>query len=213
MKCKLITTVSDVNHPGFAMFVKSLEKFNWDWEVCDTEYHAFGSKMVNAYNFALQTDCTHLFIADAYDVVVLSDMAEALDKIYDKNSILLNAERNAWPFEQWALLYPEVKSSWKYLNGGVAFVEVKKFIEMFEENPIQHSDNDQVNLAKVYLTNRDKYNMQLDTNCNVFQTLCGTTWDDFTFEGDRVINRETGTKPVFFHFNGLHPADKIWELV
>ena len=213
MKVKLITTVSNPEHPGFAMLARSLNKFNWDWEICGAEYHTFGSKMVNAYNYAKQTDCTHLFIVDAYDVVVLSDMEEALSKIPDLNSILFNAERNAWPFEQWSLLYPFVKSSWKYLNGGVAFVDVKMFIKMFEENPITHHDNDQVNLAKVYLTNREKYNMRLDNDCNCFQSLCGSNWDDFTFYDGRILNKETETIPVFFHGNGLHPMEEIWKLI
>ncbi len=221
MKVKLITTVSDVNHPGYQMLVKSLEKFEWDWEVCGTEYQAFGSKMVNAYEYAKQTDCTHLFIVDAYDVVALSSMQEALDKIPDKDIILFNAEKNAWPYEQWALLYPECRSSFKYLNGGMAFVNVEMFIQMFEENPIRHSDNDQVELAKTFLTKGDRYNFKLDTDCVVFQTLCGTNDSDFWFEvitdetikGKRIINRETWTLPIFWHGNGRHPMDKIYEQI
>lgn len=214
MKVKLITTVSDPTHPGYKMLVKSLEKFGWDWEVCGTEYHAFGSKMVNAYNYAKQTDCTHLFIVDAYDVVVLGIMEEALSKIEDKNTILFNAEKNAWPYEQWALLYPKSGSPWNYLNGGMAFVEVERFIQMFEENPIQHGDNDQVELARVFLTKGWLYDMKLDTECIVFQTLCGTNWDEFEFIDDMiVVNKFTGTKPVFFHGNGLHPMERVWELI
>lgn len=194
------------------MLKKSLEKFGWDWEVCGTEYNAFGSKMVNAYNYAKQTDCTHLFIVDAYDVVTLGTMEEALSKITNKEVILFNAERNAWPYEQWAMLYPQVKSSWKYLNGGMAFVSVPLFIKMFEENPITHHDNDQVNLAATFLT-RNRYNMRLDNDCEVFQTLCGTNWDEFHIGIGRICNKHTNTLPVLVHGNGLHPMDKIWELV
>lgn len=213
MKCKLITTVSDTSHPGYQMLVKSLEKFEWDWEVCGTEYHAFGSKMVNAYNYAKQTDCTHLFIVDAYDVVALGTMYEALDKIPDKDIILFNAERNVWPFDQWDILYPQCKSSFKYLNGGMAFVSVELFIKMFEENPIQHNQNDQVELAKTFLTKGRDYNFKLDTDCEVFQTLCGVNWPEFRFDNFRAFNNETNTCPVLFHANGRAPLDKIYELI
>lgn len=212
MKCKLITTVSNPHHPGFIMLQKSLNKFGWDWEVCGTEYSAFGSKMVNAYNYAKQTDCTHLFIVDAYDVVALGTMEEALSKIEYKEVILFNAEKNAWPYEQWGLLYPQVPSLWKYLNGGMAFVSVPLFIKMFEENPITHSDNDQVNLAATFLT-CNKYNMQLDNDCRVFQTMNSIEADDLKYIGDRVMNIKTKTTPVFFHGNGLHPMDEIWNLI
>jgi hypothetical protein len=213
MKCKLITTVSDTEHPGFKMLVKSLEKFGWDWGVCGTEYCAFGSKMVNAYNYAKQTDCTHLFIVDAYDVVALSTMDEALRKIQDKNIVLFNSEINCWPFEQWAMLYPESETPYRYLNGGMAFVEVSRFIRMFEANPITHYDNDQVLLAKSYLTEREYFDMRLDTNCVVFQTLCGTSWDMFQFGNGRIKNILTDTYPCFAHGNGRAPLDKIYELI
>jgi hypothetical protein len=213
MKCKLITTVSDLNHPGYKNLVRSLEKFEWDWEVCGMQYQAFGSKMVNAYNYAKTTDCTHLFIVDAYDVIALGSMQEALDGILDKDVILFGAEINAWPYEQWAYLYPSTKSRFKYLNGGVSFVSVELFCRMFEENPITIIDNDQVCLAKTFITKGYKYDMELDTNCQVFQNLCGTLWTDFNFVNGRIINKETLTTPVLVHGNGQADMSKIIELI
>lgn len=212
LKVKLITTVSNPNHTGFLMLKKSLEKFGWDWEICGTEYYAFGSKMVNAYNYAKTTDCTHLFIVDAYDVVVLSTMDEALC-LLPKDAIVFNSEKNAWPYEQWAMLYPYCDGPWKYLNGGVAFVEVKRFIDMFEENPILHTDNDQVILAKTFLTAGDRHNMFLDNTCMAFQTLCGLEASDLSFINNRVKNNIFGTEPIFVHGNGLHPMDDFYELL
>ena len=209
MKCKLITTVSDPMHPGWLTLKYSLDKFGWDYEICGTEYHQFGSKMVNAYNYARRTDCTHLFIVDAYDVIVLGTMEEALDKIPDKDVVLFNAEKNAWPYEQWAMLYHECESSFRYLNGGMAFVEVSRFCRMFEGNPISHTDNDQVCLAKTFLTRGKEYNMKLDTGCEVFQTLCGTNWEEF----DGLVNKETGSRPILWHGNGRAPMDKIIEVI
>ncbi len=213
MKCKLITTVSDPTHPGWLTLKRSLDKFGWDHEICGTGYTQFGSKMVNAYNYARTTDCTHLFIVDAYDVVVLSGMEEALSRISDKDVILFNSERNCWPYPDWAPLYPDAYSSFKYLNGGMAFVSVERFIKMFEDNTITENDNDQPILSRVFITNGFDYKMELDTKCEVFQTLCGTNWDEFDFDGGALYNKETETSPLMIHGNGLAPMDKIIELL
>lgn len=214
MKVELITTISDDNNPGWKNLQRSLEHFEWDHSVMKTDYHGFGTKMVNAYNFAKKTDCTHLFIVDAYDVVVLGTMEEALSKIPDKDTILFNAEKMAWPYEQWGMLYPRVFSEWKYLNGGACFVEVERFIRMFEENPIAPTDNDQVNLAKVYLTGgQQKYNMKLDTGCKCFQSYAFITEDDYGYEDGRLLNYKTVTKPVIVHSNGGGGLGKVLDLV
>ena len=88
---------------------------------------------------------------------------------------------------------------------------------MFEENPITIYDNDQVVLAKTFLTN-NKYDMRLDTDCHVFQTLCGTNWDEFDFglcgtgngaNRDAILNKGTKTFPVLVHANGKHNMDRV----
>ena len=212
LRCKLITTVSDPNHPGFKQLLKSLEKFKWDAEIIMSDYHGYGTKMVNAYNCAKETDCTHLFIVDAHDVVVLGTMEEALSKMPTGN-IVFNAEKCAWPYSEWALLYPEVVSEWKYLNGGVAFVSVPDFIEMFEQFPILPTDNDQVILAKAFLTAREAYGMTLDNNCQAFQSYAFISEDDYSYENGRIQNLKTKTEPVFIHGNGKTDMTKVYELL
>lgn len=220
MKCKLIATATDFNHEGFRQFKRSLDLFGWEYEILSGEYLAYGSKMVNAYNYAKKTDCTHLFITDAYDVLVLGTMQEALDKIEDKDCILFNSEKGCWPYaEKWKPLYPQVKSDWKYLNGGACFVKVDLFIKLFEENPIQHTDNDQVNLTEIYLNKRHRYNLKLDTDCKVFQTTAFEAPDDFKVSNKILTNTKTGTQPIFIHGNGgtkmdysILPIDTISEV-
>jgi hypothetical protein len=213
MKVKLITLATDKRHPGLKQLKRSLDRFGWDYEFLDGKYVAFGSKMVRAYEYAKQTDCTHLFIVDAYDVFVLGTMAEAVNKIADTGCVLFNSEKAAWPYSEWAVEYPETSSRWKYLNGGAAFVDVKRFIQMFEENPIEHKDNDQVNLARIYLDKRDQYNMKLDTNCEVFQSIAFKADDDFTIEKNRIINNITGSFPTIIHGNGKTKMDWVYKLV
>jgi hypothetical protein len=212
-KVKLITTASDTNHPGFLMLKKSLDKFGWDYEVLNTTYTAFGTKMVNAYQYAKQTDCTHLFIVDGYDVVVLGTMEEVLSKIPDKECILFNSEKAAWPYEQWGMLYPSVFSEWKYLNGGACFVEVNRFIKLFEASGITHESNDQVNLARLYITEREKHNMKLDNGCKCFQSYAFISEDDYDYQDGRLLNYKTATTPVIIHGNGKTNMDKVYDLL
>lgn len=213
MKCKLIATVSDPQHLGWKQLQRSLDYFKWDYEPLIEKYEAYGSKMVNAYNYAKQTDCTHLFIVDGYDVFVLGTMEEALSRIREKDVVLFNAEKACWPYEQWSLLYPEANSIWKYLNGGCAFVEVEKFIRMYEENPIEHLDNDQVNLAKIFITKRDRYNLQLDTRCTLFQSIAHAGEGELDVTGQILTNNHHSTRPVIIHGPGKTDMSQIYSML
>jgi hypothetical protein len=212
MKVKLITTATNVNHPGFLQLKRSLDHFGWDYDVIGGNYVRYGSKMVNAYNYAKQTDCSHLFIVDAYDVFMLGTMQDALSKIKDDNCILFNAEKGCWPFSDWADRYPETSSDWKYLNGGAAFVSVPLFIEMFESAPILDTDNDQVNLAELFLSK--KFNFKLDNRSEVFQSIAFEAIEDFYYgENGELKNLKTGTKPVIIHGNGGTDMSLIYSLL
>ncbi len=211
MKVKLITTATDKYNKGFKQLQRSLDHFGWDYDVISSNYQAYGSKMVNAYRYAKQTDCTHLFIVDAYDVFVLGTMHEALSKIKDHEAILFNAEKAAWPYADWAERYPETTSDWKYLNGGACFVPVPLFIEMFESSPIKDIDNDQVNLAEFFLSK--KFTFNLDNKCEVFQSIAFESPTDLYYHEDRLENLKTHTKPVIIHGNGGTDMGLIYSLV
>lgn len=216
MKVKLIATSTDNNHPGVKELKRSLDYFNWDYELLNERYIAYGSKMINAYNYAKKTDCSHLFIVDAYDIFVLGTMQEALNKIPDHDCILFNAEKACWPYTEWEKEYPKVYGPWKYLNGGACFVQVEKFIKLFEENPIKHTDNDQVNLARVYLDKRDSYNMKLDTDCDLFQSIAFEHDNDFFIWNGKnraFQNNITGSDPIIIHGNGKTNMQKIYQLL
>lgn len=215
MKTKLISFATNLYHPGAIELKRSLDTFEWNYEFINGPYINYGSKMVRAYEYAKQTDCTHLFIVDAYDVFVLDSMEEALSRIEDKDSVIFNAEQGCWPYDQWEYLYPPCESRWKYLNGGAAFVSVKRFIKMFEDHPIQHLDNDQVNLAKLYLTEREKYKIKLDTNCEVFQSVAFEKEGEFAYnEVDGFIyNLKTNTTPIIIHGNGGTSMKKFYHLI
>lgn len=213
MKVKLIATATDLKHPGYQQLKRSLDMFGWSYEILSGKYKAYGSKMVNAYNYAKTTDCTHLFIVDGYDIVVLGTMQEALSKIGDTDCILFNSEKGCWPYPEWAAKYPLIPSDWKYLNGGACFVKTDLFIKLFEDNPIDHTDNDQVNLAEIYLNKRNQYNMRLDTECEVFQSIAFEHPEDFGYASRRLNNNKTGSMPIIIHGNGKTDMNRIYGLL
>lgn len=216
---KLIATATNLNHGGLKELERSLNIFGWNYEIINGVYQAFGSKMVNAYEYAKATSCSHLFIVDAYDVFMLGNMEQALEGIEELygnlDCIVFNAEKACWPYSNWAKDYPETDSPWKYLNGGAAFVKTDLFIKMFEENPIKHTDNDQVNLARIYLDKRDQYNMKLDTDCKVFQSIAFEHEDDFELLDSNVnfINLVNMTTPIIIHANGRTSLNEIYKLL
>jgi Methyltransferase domain len=197
VKCKLIATATNLEHEGFKQFKRSLDYYGWEYDILSHNYIAYGSKMRNAYEYAKKTDCTHLFIADAYDVLVLGTMQESLSRIMDKDVMLFNAEKGCYPYPDKAILYPKVESKFPYLNGGLCFVSVPLFIEMFEANPIADSDNDQANLTDLFLSGR--YKLQLDYDCKVFQSIA--------FCEPFEINNGA----IFYHGNGRTDMSYIYD--
>lgn len=211
--CKLLTMTDDLNHPGLKQFKRSLDEFKWNYEVIKAKYKAFGSKQVAFYNyFKENTELKYAFITDAHDMFVLGYMNEALNKV-DFDSITFNAEKACWPYADWADSYPQVNTKWKYLNGGAAFVNTKRYIQLFEENPIKHSDNDQVNLARIFLDQKEKYNFKLDTDCTIFQSIAFEHDGDFTYNKGKLINNYTNTVPNIIHGNGKTNMNKIYNLI
>jgi len=198
-KCKLIATATNLEHEGFKQFKRSLDAYGWDYEILSHNYIAYGSKMRNAYEYAKKTDCTHLFISDAYDVFVNDTMQDALHRIENKDVMIFNAEKGCYPYPEKAILYPNQSANFPYLNGGLCFVSVPLFIEMFEANPIADSDNDQANLTDLFLSNR--YKLQLDYDCNIFQSIAFCTPEQ--------INKDA----IFFHGNGGTDMSYIYNML
>lgn len=219
MKAKFLTMSNDRHNPGLKMLEKGLKKFEWDYEVISAKYVRFGSKQI-AFTDYIKKDknYTHFFICDAHDVIVLQYMPAVMNKIekyWGRTApvILFNAEKGCWPFEEWAVEYPKVKGHWKYLNGGAAFVEKERFLKMMHDFPIQHTDNDQVNLARTFLDHRDKYNFELDTSCQIFQSVAFEDEGDFWTGHGQLENLIHGSNPGIIHGNGKTDMTRFHALL
>jgi hypothetical protein len=216
---KLITTASDPSHPGWLQFKRSLDHFGWDYHLILHEYTGFNSKIVAFYNYLKDhPEITHFIYADSYDSFALSTQKEVEDKFTNWDGLTYSVEKACWPYEDWAIEYPESPYPHKYVNGGGFMGSVASFIKMYESNPIMTSEaiNDQVWAADIYLRRNDG-SLRLDRECNIFQTIGHSGDGDFAilnFDNQkRILNTFTMTCPCIIHGNGHTPMDWIYDLL
>lgn len=216
INCVLITVCSRTDEYGFEMLKKSTGKFNWPFVTMRTEWKGFGTKLITTYQFLKSEsakDITHFFFCDAYDVVVLSTMEEALSKVGDKSKMLVGAERGLWPpdMQVYDARFEHFDHGFNYINSGLYFAPKELFIEYFEQNIPEYSTDDQKWLTETYL-NQKSDNIILDNNCEVFQNYSFVREDDYQF-GSRLGNIKTATLPVFVHGNGKTDLTRVYELI
>lgn len=227
MKCKLITTCSDISKTG--MLQRSLKKFGWDYHIIEHSWRGFGDKILKTYEYLkANPDITHFFYSDSYDTIVTYGMDKVLNKIKNKDIILMSAERGCYPHPDKEVLYPKHDSPWHFVNGGGWFCNSKLFIRLVDENPLDYTTVDQVWFTDLFLNNQDY--VVLDYNCDVFQTIAFCPESDFIFKTiascpsseffltdfiltNFVNNSITGSTPCFIHGNGHTPLDRFHTLL
>ena len=156
----------------------------------------------------------YLIACDSWDLVFAAKPEEILLKYFQFDAdIVVSAEKNCFPAD----LKDEYDklpstSSYKYLNSGfiVGTTEaIFKTLEAMkvEEIPNDYFDgeknvhfNDQFEFQKIFLQQPVK--MVLDYNQVLSNTLHQVTLDELDFSEDAIRNKETGSFPCTFHFNG-----------
>lgn len=218
MKIKLLTTCSTPDLHKCEKLEISLKKHGWDYEIIQHTWKGFGDKLLETYSYLKRhPDITHFFYTDAWDTIVTKTMADTLLKIKDFDKILLSAERGCYPHPEKATLYPDSGSPFNYVNGGGWFCNASIFCALIETYPLTPEVVDQVWLTDLFLNNPDT--VQLDTTCEVFQTIAFCPEDNFKIHGrywgvptDNVVrNTLTNTYPTFLHGNGHTPMTRFYE--
>ena len=209
MKCKLITTASEINRTLHLQ--RSLNKFAWEYHIIQHEWTGFGNKLLQTYHYLkANPDITHFFYSDSYDTIVLETMEDALLKIKDFDGILLSAERACYPHPDKEARYPKHESPFHFVNGGGWFCNSQAFQSLMEYNMPTVETVDQVWFTDRFLSGTPL--IKLDYNCEVFQTISHCPDDNFILT-DKVYNTITKTFPIFVHGNGHTPMDKFYKLI
>lgn len=146
--------------------------------------------------------------------------------------IIYSTEKACYPRTEIAAQYKPVASPWKYLNGGGYGGSVKLILEFFELYGLttHASDcNGQHEQMMAYLrAEKDGFPIELDTNCEIFQTMAFADPSEFeivtTFGGisEHILgeapppkylkNKVTDAVPAILHFNGLTDMSILKEL-
>lgn len=188
-----------------------LEHHGFDYTLTvDPLWRGWASKMNGFIDIAysLPDEYTHLMFIDASDVVLLAGPDEVMERYSAFNHPwIYAAEPFIWsPRSFQPEDYPTPDMIYRYLNAGASIGEIGHLRHWFNLWPRPKSlpRGDQDWIAGRFLEYWPNA-IKLDTNCELFQCLCGSQIepDPYVRVGvGKVYNRITGTNPLIIHHNG-----------
>lgn len=216
----IVFTVATENNDGFERFMDSAAKFNYnvkvlgmgqEWTGGDVALTHGGGQKVRLLKEALEPhkysgNLVVMFV-DSYDVVFTIESDRLLKRFqqFDVN-VVFSAEAFCWPDISLDEFYPTVSVTEKrYLNSGAFMGYAPQLYTISTSSTILDDDDDQLFYTNIFLNERKKYKMILDTKSYIFQNLNGAL-DDVTvkFEDDHsfLFNIVTQNIPAVVHGNG-----------
>lgn len=218
MKLQVVTVASDLAHPGLQRLKASAEAGNWPLHVIPVNWGGWGTKMIAVAEWAKNADVDAIFYTDAYDTLFVRPyyrfMFYAMFNVSKETKEgyygLISGEKNCWPDASLAKMYPsrEWNTRWCYVNAGQWLIGKNLFLQMLEENPIRTTDDDQLWLTHRYLSGA--YNLRIDMQCNVFQSVAFEEAGEFGDMPEKVFfNEITWRRPFILHGNGRTDLTKF----
>lgn len=215
-----ITCVTDVTNPGLIKLKNSLDKFNYEYSVIhDISLNYSWGGLIHVYEFCKNPGkFTHVLATDGFDTLAMGGIEEVYERYTSTDKMLFSAEKGCFPRSDWAdrhLVTGEDYgkravggSRWRYLNHGQFITPCELFVELYKgvfEIPI---------ICQEWAMDRFLYGapIELDTNCDIFQPIAFTDGDEYSADGNRVVNNVNGTKPTFIHGNGKTNMDWVYEI-
>ncbi|KAK0081805.1 hypothetical protein PV326_007483 [Microctonus aethiopoides] len=220
----LVLTVATNQTDGFKRYIRSTVVYGFKnnvkvlgmgkpWLGGDMA-HPGGGYKINLLKKALQEfkDDTNKIVlfTDSYDVIFLAPLNEIVKKFKSSNArVIFSAEKYCWPDKSLAIEYPNNNFGGEpYLNSGGFIGYASDIYEIITSSKISNTDDDQLFFTKIYLNSklREKHQIQLDHNSNIFQNLNGAIADvELRFKGNDSYLHNTlyNTIPLIVHGNGL----------
>ena len=212
MKHKLVvTSICDrffATMPKTAAITDILHKWGYDYRpYVDLLWYGWPSKVYyyTDYVKTLLGEATHIMFIDSSDVVLLCGPDELMERwaAFD-HPWVYNAEPHIWPPNSFTPEdYPTPMVNNRYINGGAYIGEVEHvayWYDQWTQTPIVCEKSDQHWMAERFLKHWPDA-IKLDTNCDLFQCMCGNDWN-VTVTPGHLHNNMTGTDPAVIHFNG-----------
>lgn len=175
----------------------------------------------NQFDYILQVDFK--------DLLFCASLQELFCKYKAfQKEIVTGAERSNWPTPSHIERCPKTETTYRYLNSGTVFSTRTAWLQawkLMQDREVQfqgiapeQSSNgyhlfncDQGAWSDLYVNGL--MDIAIDSDCSMFQCLFHTDWyiksenQDFVFEGSRIINRESWTRPCIVHANGCVPIE------
>ena len=207
MNLIIVTTCDNPNNQRHLKLIESLKRFGYHYEVVVHPF-TFGTQLnvIRRWAESYTGEATHMLYTDAFDTLALGELPDI-----EPCKMLISAEKNCYPHPERKGEYPEVQSAWKYVNGGGWIAEIEYFKYLCGKENLNTGSHDQVWLMDAYLNNRD--DIKLDTQCRVFQSIAFSHQHEWDIVDGRMINKVTGTVPVFIHGNGHTEMGWVYKIL
>ena len=212
----ILTHIHNPKYEGCRQFLKSAERLGLKVHNACTGrkdvHHNYGDTMRDIYKALKQLE-------PYYEYAVWSDGGDTFiqhDFTPKKDVILFSTEKNCYPDGALAMQYPECSSEWPYLNAGNWSAKIKDmvgFIEYYNLHELPSTANCQLEITQSVLHSISvDACVELDTNCEYFQTLWAAHIGDFNITGNQLYNLKTRSHPAIIHGNGGSDIQSIYNL-
>jgi hypothetical protein len=216
MKLAAVTVTDNPNNHGFLLLQQSAKRHGYDFYPLVTRFYGFGTKIIETAKAAedlKRHGYSHILFMDAHDTYFLRPEKSIKSALFDPGFMFVSAEKACWPDPHKASDYhyqAAPPSPWCYVNSGQYLAPIDTFLQIVEENPIQHEADDQRWLTGVYL--QHTYPIILDINCKIFQSIAFADDNDFRTDERGLINTITRSRPFAAHGNGKTPMEWIYQI-
>jgi len=164
---------------------------------------------------------------DAYDTYVLTDASEILEKFFNMDAnVVVSTETNLHPEAEFEKnmqaienMYPTapVSNRFRWINSGTYVGYAGALVNILSAMPPNFecdlptgdkmtSSDDQRCFHTLFIKERDRHNIKLDYNQDIFHCMWGV--QNYSLAPKRLMS-ETGSMPCILHGNGPNPPSYV----
>lgn len=162
---------------------------------------------------ALPADVTHVMFVDSSDSLFLAGPEEIVEKYEAMRGnchAIIQGEKNCYPDKSLESgQASRGQTAWRFVNSG-GWISTRKQAEHlmgFVAGTATYCDQLCWSLAYLALPGI----IELDQNCQIFQSMYMQERSEFKLENGRMENLKTGGRPCVLHWNGTRNAGKPYS--
>lgn len=175
-----------------------------------------------------------IVFVDAFDVILAASPDQISEKFNSQDSfkVVWGAERNFWHrdwsdnyrmLDELRTSFPDEHNGFNYLNSGFCVAKTEAMLSLLNDMDVDKIPDDHVKDGKhlcpcdqsyygrAYCKVPQAVPMGLDTKCEYVLNLHSVKPEELEYVNDGVVLKQTGAKPMSFHFNGGSKSDGLME--